>query len=140
MGVGAERRKRESGFHGREGEWIDFDGVEQIFAALLAGEKVVNPGEKRVAAELEGVSAGIEAESFGEMESVLAGGARQDVGAADGVHDGGKLHEGVGGVGVGLLKVGGELRAKMADKTVGKAWRQRERGSFGGRGFRAIVP
>src|SRR5260370_20320145 len=119
MGVGAERRKRESGFHRREGEWIDFDGVEEIFAALLAGEKVVDPGEKRVAAELEGVSAAIEAESFSEMEAVLAGGARQDVGAADGVHDGGDLHQGVGGVGVGLVQVAGELSAQMADKTLG---------------------
>src|SRR5260370_11339090 len=121
MVVGAERRKRESGFHRREGEWIDFDGVEEILAALLAGEKVVDPGEKRVADELEGVSAAIEAESFSEMEAVLAGGARQDVGAADGVHDGGNLHEGVGGVGVGLLQVAGELRAEVTDEARGKA-------------------
>ena len=112
VGVGAQRRERQSGFHGREGEGVHFDGIEKIFAALLAGKEVVDPGEQGIAAELEGVAPGIEAESFGEMEAMLAGGAGKNVGAANGVNDGRNLDQRVGGVGVGLLQVAGELGAE----------------------------
>src|ERR1700740_360797 len=88
VGIGAERRERESAFLGREGEGIHLDGIEKIFTALLAGEEIVDPGDKGIAAELEGVAAGIEAESFGDVQAVLTGSARQYVRAADGVDDG----------------------------------------------------
>ena len=117
--IGAEGAERKSGFHRFESEGIDFDGIEEVLATLLAGEEVVDPGEKRVAAELEGMAAGIEAESFGKVEAVLASGAGEQVGTADGVHDGGDLDEGVGGVGVGLLQVAGELGTEVADQARG---------------------
>ena len=63
-------------------------------------KEVVDPGEKRVAAEFEGMTAGIEAESLGEMEAVLASGAGKQVRASDSVHDRGDFGESVGGVGV----------------------------------------
>ena len=39
VSVGAERSEWESGLHRFEGEGIDLDGIEQVFAALLAGKK-----------------------------------------------------------------------------------------------------
>src|SRR5271167_1322732 len=64
VGVGAQRSERESTFLRLEGEGIDLDGIEDIFAALLAGEEIVDPGDENVAAKLEGMAAGIEAEGF----------------------------------------------------------------------------
>src|SRR5271163_2786830 len=75
VGISAERSKRQPRFHGFECKRIDLDNVEQIFAALLAGEIVIDPRDERVAAELEGVAAGIEAESFGELAAMFARGA-----------------------------------------------------------------
>ena len=75
VGVGAERGERQSGFHGLEGEGIDFDDVEEIFAALLAGKIIIEPGDEGIAAELEGMAAGIEAESFGKLAAMFASGA-----------------------------------------------------------------
>ena len=121
VGVGAERGEREPGFHGFEGEGIHFDGIEEIFAALLAGEIIVEPGDEGVAAELEGMAAGIEAESFGKLGAVFARGAGEQVGASDAVDDVGDLDERVVGVGVGLAQVAGELGAEMADETRGEA-------------------
>src|SRR5271157_4399455 len=75
VGVGTERSQREPGFHGLEGEGIDLDNVEEILAALLAGVKIINPGDERVAAELERMAAGIEAQCLGKLGAVFARGA-----------------------------------------------------------------
>ena len=121
VGVGAERGEWEPGFHGFKSERIHFDGIEDIFAALLAGEIIVKPGEEGIAAELEGMAAGIETQSFGKLGAVFASGAGEQVGAADAVDDVGDLDEGVGGVGEGLAEVAGELGAEVADETRGEA-------------------
>src|SRR5580700_3160956 len=98
VGVGAERSERESGFHGFEGERIDFDDVEEIFAALLAGEVVVDPCDEGVATELEGMAAGIEAQRFGKLGAVFAGSAGELVGASDAIDNIGDFNQGVGSV------------------------------------------
>src|SRR5579863_4228121 len=85
VGVGAERGERESGFLGLEGEGIDFDFVEEVFAALLAGKKIVDPGNQGVTAELERVAIGIEAEGFGKLAAVFTGGAGEKIGASDAI-------------------------------------------------------
>ena len=121
VGIGAERGERESAFLGCEGEGIHFDGIEKIFAALLAGEEIVDPGEEGVSAELESVAAGVEAEGLGEVQAMFAGGAGENVGAADGIDDGGNFDEGVGGVGERLLQVAGELGSQVADEARGEA-------------------
>src|SRR5271168_659169 len=90
MSVGAERRKRKSGFHGLEGEGIDFDYVEEILAALLAREVVVDPCDQGIAAELEGMAAGIEAQGFGKLGAVFARSAGELVGAPNAVDNVGK--------------------------------------------------
>ncbi len=61
--------------------------IEEIFAALLAGEEIVDPCDQGIAAELEGMAAGIEAESFGKLGAVFARGAGELVGASDAVDD-----------------------------------------------------
>jgi len=116
VGVGAEWRQRQSGFLRFEGEGVDFDFVEKVFTALLAGEEIVDRSNEGVAAEFEGVVAGIEAEGFGELGAVFAGGARELIGASDAIDDVGNFDEGAVGVGVGLAQVAGELGAKMADE------------------------
>ena len=139
MSVGAERSEFESGFHGLEGEGIDFDGIEEEFAALLAGEEIVNPGEETVAAELPGMATAFEADGFGEMQAMLAGLAGKHTGASDAVEDGGNFDEHVAGVAERLLLVAGELSAEMADPARGEARGERERGGFGGDEFFAVV-
>jgi len=84
VGVGAEGRERKSGFLGFEGEGIDLDDIENIFAALLAGKKIVDPGDKGIATELEGMAAAIEAEGFGELGAVFASGTGELIGRGDG--------------------------------------------------------
>ena len=116
VSVGAQRGERQSGFLRFEGEGIDFDDVEKIFAALLAGKEIVDPGEKGVAAELERVAAGIEAEGFGKLGAVLASGAGKKIGASDAVDDVGNFDQRVAGVGVGLAQIARELGAQMADE------------------------
>src|SRR5258708_39159098 len=69
VGVGAKRAERKSGFHWSESEGIDIDGIKEIFAALLAGKEVVDPGEKRVAAEFEGVAGREEITPFSSSEA-----------------------------------------------------------------------
>ena len=123
VGIGAEGSEWESGFLRLEGEGIDLDFVEEIFAALLTGKIVVNPGDEGVAAEFEGVAAGIEAEGFGQLGAVFAGGAGEQIGASDAVDDVGDFDEGVAGVGVGLAKVAGKLGAEMADAGAWRGWR-----------------
>ena len=77
VGISAKRSEWEPGFFRCKGEGVDFDFVEKIFAALLAGEEIVDPGDESVAAKLKGVAAGIETESFGKLGAVFAGGAGQ---------------------------------------------------------------
>src|ERR1700691_4291398 len=83
VSVGAERGERESGFLRFEGKGVDLDGIENVFAALLAGKIIVEPGDEGVAAELERVAAGIEAESFGKLAAMFARGAGEQVRASD---------------------------------------------------------
>src|ERR1700730_13970434 len=101
VGVGAEGSERKSGLLRLEGERIHLDDVEKIFAILLAGIVIVNPGDERVAPELEGVAAGIEAESLGKLAAVFARGPGEQVGAPDTVENVGDFDERVAGVGVG---------------------------------------
>jgi len=115
VSVGAQRRECESGFHRLEGEGIDLDGIEKIFAALLAGEEIVDRGEEAVAAELPAIAAAFEADGFGEVQAVFASLARKQVGASDAVEDVRNLDQDVAGVAVGLLEIVGELGAEMAD-------------------------
>ena len=114
VGVRAQGAQRESGFHGLEGEGIDLDGIEKIFAALLAGEKIVDPSEEAVAAELPCIAAAFVADRFGEVQAMLAGLAGKKVGASYAVEDVKNFNQHVVSV-VGLLKVAGELGAEMAD-------------------------
>src|SRR5579863_758838 len=139
VGVGTKGAERKSGFLRFESEGVHFNRIEKIFSTLLAGEKVINPGEKRVAAKFQGVAAGIETEGLGEVETMLAGGAGEDVGTADGVHNGWDFDESGGGVGVGLLQVTGKLSAKMADETRGKAAGEGGSGGFSGDGFFSVI-
>src|SRR5208282_3564075 len=139
VSVGAEGSEWESGFHGFEREGIDLDDVEEIFATLLTGIVIVDPGDQGVAAELEGVAAGIEAKGFGELGAVFASGAGELVGAANAVDDVGDFDQGVGGVGVGLAQIAGELGAEMADEARGYAGDERGRTGIGGNVFRAVV-
>src|SRR5580698_6574762 len=121
VSISAKRRERQPRFHGFEGERIDLNDVEQIFAALLTGEVVVDPRNQRVTAELERMAAGIEAESLGKLAAVFARGARKLIGASDAVDDVGNLDQGVGGIGEGLAQVARELDAEMADNPRGEA-------------------
>ena len=88
---------------------------------MLAGKEIVDPGDEGVAAELEGVAAGIEAEGFGKLGTVFARGAGEQIGASNAVDDVGDFDESVAGVGIGLAKIAGELRAQMADEARGDA-------------------
>jgi len=121
VGVGAERSERESGFHGFESKGIDLDDIEETFAALLAGEEVVDPGDEGVAAEFEGMAAGVESEGFGKLGAVFASGAGELIGASGAIDDVGNLDGRVVGVGVGLAEITGELGAEMADEARGEA-------------------
>jgi hypothetical protein len=78
-------------------------------------------------------------DSFGEVQAMLAGLAREKVGASDAVEDVGDFDQNVAGVAVGLLEVAGELGAEVADPARGKAGGERERCGFGGNQFLAIV-
>ena len=51
---------------------------------------------------------------------MLAGLAREKVGASHAVEDVGNLYQDVAGIAVGLLAVAGELGAEMADPARGK--------------------
>ena len=139
VGVGTKGRERKSGFLRLESEGIHFDLVEEVFAALLAGEEIVNPGDEGVAAEFEGVAAGIEAESFGKLGAVFASGAGEQVRAANAVDNVGNLDKRVTGVGIGLAKIPRELGAEMADEPRGQAGSERGGTGFGGDGFFAGV-
>ena len=110
VGVGAERGERKSSFHGLESEGIHFDFVEEVFAVLLAGKKIVDPGEERIAAEFEGM-----AEGLGKLGAMFARGAGKQVGTADAVHEVVDFDESVVGVGVGLAEVARKLGAEMTD-------------------------
>lgn len=85
--ISTEWRERQSTFHRFEGKRIDLDNVEEILAALLTGKVIVDPCDERIAAELERVPAGIEAESFGKLAAALARGARKLIGASNAVDD-----------------------------------------------------
>src|SRR5579863_2603430 len=139
VSVGTKGAEWKSGLLRFEGEGVHFNRIEKIFATLLAGEKVINPGEKRVAAKFQGMVAGIETEGLGEVETMLAGSAGEDVGTTNSVHDGWDFDESGGGVGVGLLQVTGELSAKMADETRGKAAGEGGSGGLGGDSFFTVI-
>src|SRR5580700_808015 len=139
VSVSAERRERQTRFHGFEGEGVDLDYVEQIFAALLAGEVIVDPCDERVAAELERMAAGIEAESFGKLAAMFASGTRKLIGTSNAVDDVGNLDQRVGGIGIGLAQVARELGAEMADNPRGQARDESNRASIGGNVFCAVV-
>src|SRR5580698_8780102 len=100
VGVGAERGEWEPGFHRFEGEGIDLDDIEEIFAALLAGVVIVEQSNEGIAAELERMATGIEAQGFGKLAAMFAGGARELVGAANTVDEVGNFNQSVGGVGI----------------------------------------
>ena len=125
MGVGPQRREREPGFLWFEGEGIHLNDIEEIFTTLLAGEKIVDPGDKSVAANLDGVAAGIEAEGFGKLGTVFASGSRELIGAPDAIDDVVNLDERVVGVCVGLAQIAGELGPQMADGTRGETGSKR---------------
>ena len=116
VSVGAERCEGKSGLHGFEGKRIDFDGIENVFAALLAGEEVVDPGKERVASELERMPAGIEAQSFSKLGAMFARGTGKLVGAANAIDDVGDFDQRIGGVGVGLAEITRELGAEVAEE------------------------
>ncbi len=56
VGVGAQGCELHPGLEGHEGEGIDFDRIEKIFTALLAGKEIVDPGKQSVSAKLQRVS------------------------------------------------------------------------------------
>ena len=125
--------------HRLEGEGIDLDRVEKVFADLLAGEEIVDPGKQAITAELPGIAAAFQAHSLSQMQAMLAGLAREKVGASHAVEDVGNLYQNIAGIAVGLLAVAGELGAEMADPARGESGGQRERSGFGGNEFLAIV-
>ena len=51
--ISPQRRQRKSGLLRFKGKRIDFNNVKNIFAALLAGEKIIDPCDQRVAPKLE---------------------------------------------------------------------------------------
>ena len=85
------------------------------------------------------MAAGIEAEGFGKLGAVFAGGAREQVGAADAIDDVGNLDERLAGVGVGLAKVARELGTEVADEARGQAGSERGGTGFGGDSFFAVI-
>src|SRR5258708_31079574 len=72
MGVGAQRGELKSSLHGLKSEGIHFDWIEEIFAVLLAGEKIVDPSNESIAAELPGVAVAFDAHRFGWRQGVVA--------------------------------------------------------------------
>lgn len=121
VGVGAERREREPGFLRFKGEGIDFNFIEKIFAALLAGKEIIDPRDESVSTKFKGVAAGIKTKSLCKLGAVFAGRTRKQIGTTDTVDDVSHFDERVVGVGIGLAQVAGELGAKMADETWGQA-------------------
>lgn len=113
--------------------------VEEVFAALLAGEEIVDPGEQSVTSELPGIAAAFQAHSLSEVQAMLEGLAREKVGASHAVEDVGNLYQHVAGIAVGLLAIAGELGAEMADPARGESGGQRKRSGFGGNEFLTIV-
>jgi hypothetical protein len=109
VGISAQRRERQPGFLRLKGEGIYFEDVEDIFAALLAGKIIVDPGQEGVASEFERVAAAIKAEGLGQLGAVFAGSAGQKVGASDAIDNVGDFNQGVIRVGVGLAQVAREL-------------------------------
>jgi hypothetical protein len=73
------------------------------------------------------------------MQAMLAGLAREEVGASYTVENVGDFDQHVAGIAVGLLAVAGELGAEVADPPRGKARGQGERSGFGGNEFLTIV-
>src|SRR5205814_1530559 len=113
--VGPQRGELKRSHLRFEGERIDLDGIEEIFAALLAREEIKNLGDERIAAELQRVAGAFYADRVREMHAVLAGFAWQHAGPADGVENGRNLDQDVAAVGIRLLAVARELRSKMAE-------------------------
>src|SRR5678809_790815 len=101
VGIGAQRRELQSGLSWLECEWVNLDRIEEVFAALLAGEEVINPGEKPVSTKLPGVTRSLHAESLCQVQPVLAGLAWKDVRAADPVEYGRDLYQHVAAVALG---------------------------------------
>src|SRR5579863_8181989 len=100
MRIGTERSQRKTRFLWFEAERIHFNNIEKIFAALLAGEKVVDPCDESVAAELEGMPASVEAESLGQLGAMFTRGAGKLIGATDAIDDISHFNECAVGVGV----------------------------------------
>jgi len=67
VGVGAEWRSAAVRLPAVEVKGLTLISSKKVFTALLAGEEIVDRSNEGVAAEFEGVVAGIEAEGFGEL-------------------------------------------------------------------------
>src|SRR5580698_9412715 len=87
VSVSAQRHQRQPAFLRCKREGIHLDGVEDVFAVLLAGEIIVNPGNEGIASKFQGVAAAVEAECFGKLGAVFAGGARKQIGTSNAVED-----------------------------------------------------
>src|SRR5438132_12225513 len=66
-----QRRKFQAAFHRLEGEGIHFDWVENVLPAAQRWKVVVDPCEQRVAAEVAGVAAAVQANGCGGGGAML---------------------------------------------------------------------
>ena len=125
--IGAQRRQQQARLLRFEGERVHFNQIENVLPAGLRREIVINPAEQSVAADLPGIAFAFEADSFGDLQPVLASLPRQNVGTSKAVNDASHLGQRVGGVGTRLLQIVRELGAQMADQPPGKCAVQRNR-------------
>src|SRR6516162_8701177 len=93
VGVGAERRELHSSFDGLERVRIDFDWIEEILTALLAGEEVEDGGEEAVTADLPGIAAALDVECFGNVQTVFACLAGEHIRSSRAVENRGDLYQ-----------------------------------------------
>src|SRR5579863_8937940 len=115
MRISAQRRQLQSRLHRLECKRVDLDRIEEIFAALLAREEVVDPGKKRVSAEFQVIASAIDADAFSQVSPMLARLARKQVRPPYAIEDVGNFDQHIAGVAVRLLLIARELCPQVAD-------------------------
>jgi hypothetical protein len=78
VGIGAQRGEFQSAFLGDEGEGVDFDLVEDVFAAGERWKEIVDLGEERVAAEFPRIPASLEIQRLRQVKAAFVGAPGQN--------------------------------------------------------------